>query len=115
MDIAERLVGGVAILDLKGRLVLAEGEKDFRQAVDDLIARGQKRIVVNLDQVTYLDSAGVGAIVWKYVTVKRQGGALKLLRLHTRTHRVLSVTKLLTVLETFESEADAVASFKQTV
>jgi anti-sigma B factor antagonist len=111
MDIAERIVGGVAILDLHGRLILSDGERVFRQKVDALIARGQKMFLVNLDDVSYLDSAGVGAVVWKYVTLKRQGGSLKLLRLHPRTQKVLSVTKLLTVLETFDSEADALATF----
>ena len=112
MDIAERFAGDVAILDLKGRLILSDGEKAFRDKVDALVAGGQKRILVNLDDVSYLDSAGVGAIVWKYVTLRRQGGSLKLLRLHTRTHKVLTVTKLLTVLETFESEAEALSSFQ---
>jgi anti-sigma B factor antagonist len=113
MDIAERTVGGVAILDLNGRLILSDGEKAFRDRVDALLARGQKTILVNLDDVTYLDSAGIGAIVWKYVTLRRQGGSLKLLHLHARTHKVLSVTKLLSVLETFDSESDALASFQQ--
>lgn len=115
MEIAERLQDGVAILDISGRLILSDGEREFRQKVDDLIARGEKRILVNLDGVTYLDSAGVGAIVWKYVTLKRQGGDLRLLNLHMRTHKVLSVTKLLTVLKSFDAEAAAVASFRQTV
>ena len=113
MDIAERLVDGVAILDLKGRLILGDGEKTFRDEIDGLIAGGQKTFLVNLNEVDYLDSAGVGAIVWKYVTLRRQGGSLKLLHLRARTHKVLSVTKLLTVLETFESEAEALSSFKK--
>ena len=70
MDIAERIVGGVAILDLKGRLILSDGELAFRQRVDALIARGQKMFLVNLGDVTYLDSAGVGAVVWNDVTLK---------------------------------------------
>jgi anti-sigma B factor antagonist len=115
MEIAERLLDGVAILDLSGRLILSDGEREFRQKVDDLVARGHTRILVNLDGVTYLDSAGVGAVVWKYVTLKRQGGDLRLLNLHVRTHKVLAVTKLLTVLKTFDSEPAALASFKQTV
>jgi anti-sigma B factor antagonist len=112
MEIVERLVDGVTVLDLKGRLVLSEGERTLRVKIDDVMAHGQKSILVNLDGVTYLDSAGVGAIVWKYVTLRRQGGMLKLLGLQLRTHRVLSVTKLLNVLESFTAEADAVASFK---
>jgi anti-sigma B factor antagonist len=112
MEIAERFIAGVAILDLTGRLILSDGEKVFRDRIDDLIARGHKAVLVNLRDVTYLDSAGVGVMVWKYVTLKRQGGTLKLLGLHQRTHRVLAVTKLLTVIESFDSEGDALASFR---
>jgi anti-sigma B factor antagonist len=115
MEIAERVVDGVAILDLSGRLILSDGEKTFRQKVDDLVLQGQKKILVNFDNVTYLDSAGVGAVVWKYVTLKRQGGDLKLLNLHLRTHRVLAVTKLLTVLQSFDSETAALAAFRSAV
>jgi anti-sigma B factor antagonist len=112
MEIAEREDGGVAILDLSGRLILSDGEKPFRQKIDDLMKRGQTRILLNFQDVTYLDSAGVGAVVWKFVSIKRQGGQLKLLNLSARSHKVLSVTKLLTVLDTFDSEAAALKSFQ---
>ena len=112
MDIVERTVGGVVILDLKGRLILDDGEKDFRQKVDTLIDAGRMNILVNFDAVTYLDSAGVGAVVWKFVTLKRKGGMLKLLNLQTKSHRVLSVTKILTVLESYDSEAAALKTFQ---
>jgi len=112
VDIEERTVDGVAILDLKGRLILEEGEKAFRQQVDDLMNAGQMKILVNFDGVTYLDSAGVGAVVWKFVTLKRKGGMLKLLNLRTKSFRVLSVTKILTVLESFDSEEEALRSFQ---
>jgi anti-anti-sigma factor len=112
MDIAERRVGGVTILDLRGRLVLAEGELTFRQKIDELIGQGNRAFLINFDNVTYIDSAGVGVVVWKYVTLKRQGGSLKLLHLHPRTYKVFSVTKLLTVLEHFDSEPAALKSFE---
>jgi stage II sporulation protein AA (anti-sigma F factor antagonist) len=112
MDIAERRVGGVVILDLKGRLILSEGEHIFRQKIDELIAQGHRAFLVNFDNVTYVDSAGVGVVVWKYVTLKRQGGSLKLLNLHPRTFKVFAITKLLTVLEHFDSEAAALKSFE---
>jgi anti-anti-sigma factor len=111
MEIIERDAAGISILDLSGRLVLTDGEKVFREKIDELTTRGQTRILVNFKDVTYLDSAGVGAVVWKYVTLKRQGGALKLLHLSARSHKVLSVTKLLTVLDTFDSEDAALKSF----
>ena len=111
MTIQERIVGNVAILDLSGRLILADGEESFRRNVDDLARRGHIRVLVNFEDVSYVDSAGVGAVVWKYVTLKRQGGALKLLNLRPRSYKVLATTRLLTVLENFASEDEAVASF----
>jgi len=113
MEISQRTLGDVTILDLKGRLILGDGEQAFRQIVDELVERGQKKFLVNFEGVTYLDSAGVGAVVWKYVTLHRRGGTLKLLRLRPRSFEVLSVTKVLTVLELFESEAEAVRSFSE--
>jgi anti-sigma B factor antagonist len=106
-----RLVGEVAILDLSGRLVLGDGEQVFREKVDELVRSDHKNILVNFRNVTYLDSAGIGAVVWKYVSLKKQGGALKLLHLQPRSHNVLSITKLLTVLDSFESEEEAMRSF----
>ncbi len=111
MDIEVRIVGGVAILDLKGRLILEEGEQAFRREVDTLTENGQLKVLVNFEGITYLDSAGVGAVVWKYVTIKRKGGVLKLLNLKARSYRVLSVTKILSVLESYESEEEALKSF----
>ena len=112
MEIEERVSAGVSILDLKGRLVLDDGEKLFLQKVDALIQRGQKSILVNFSDVSDLDSTGVGVLVWKYITLRRQSGSLKLLRLSPRARRILSTAKLLSVLDAFESEADAVESFR---
>src|SRR5205085_9088951 len=104
MRMTQRGLAGVIILDLEGRLVLGDGEQEFRDKVDELMNQGHLQILVNMNGITYIDSAGVGAIVWKYITLVRKGGMLKLLHLKTRAHTVLSITKLLTVLEVYETE-----------
>jgi anti-sigma B factor antagonist len=111
MTIQERRVGPVTILALSGRLVLDDGDALLRQSVDDLVARGQLRIIADLTDLDYVDSAGIGVLIAKYLSVRRKGGDLKLLRLSSRTHHALEITHLLTVFETFESEEDAVRSF----
>jgi anti-sigma B factor antagonist len=111
MDLKQRGLAGVIILDLTGRLILGDGEELFKQKIDELIEKGHTQFLVNLSGVTYIDSAGVGMLVWKYITLKRRGGALKLLNLQSRTRTVLSITRLLTVLENFDNEMDAVLSF----
>ena len=114
MKITERTVGDVTILDLQGRLVLEDGDQVFKDACDALVRDGHRKFLLNLEGVSFLDSAGVGAIVWKYVTIKKKGGALKLLRLSQRSHHVLLITRLLSIIETFDSETDAVQSFEST-
>jgi len=111
MTIAERSVGPVTILALSGRLVLDDGDALLRQRVDDLVARGQLKIIADLTALDYVDSAGIGILIAKYLSVRRRGGDLKLLRLSSRTHHALEITHLLTVFEAFESEEDAVRSF----
>lgn len=111
MTIAERSVGPVTILALSGRLVLDDGDALLRQRVDDLVARGQLKIIADLTALDYVDSAGIGVLIAKYLSVRRKGGDLKLLRLSSRTHHALEITHLLTVFEAFESEEDAVRSF----
>jgi anti-sigma B factor antagonist len=111
MHIEERAVGDVMVLDLKGRVTLGEGDELLKDKVNSLINQGQKKLVLNLADVPYIDSAGLGEIVRTYTTVSRQGGSLKLLSLTKRITDLLSITKLLTVFETFESEQDAVKSF----
>ena len=113
MQIEQRTVGDVVVLDLKGRITLGEGDELLRDKVNSLLNQGQKKIVLNLADVPYVDSAGLGEIVRTYTTVSRQGGSLKLLNLTKRITDLLSITKLLTVFETFESETDAVQSFSQ--
>jgi anti-sigma B factor antagonist len=111
MHIQQRSVGDVTIIDMGGKMTLGEGDELLRDKVNSLIQQGQKKIVLNLAEVPYIDSAGLGEIVRTYTTVSRNGGSLKLLSLTKRIQDLLSITKLLTVFETFESEADAVRSF----
>ena len=111
MQIEERVVGGVTILDLSGKMTLGEGDELLREKIASLVNAGQKNLLLNLDGVPYIDSAGLGEMVRSYTTVSRQGGKLKLLNLTKRIEDLLSITKLLTVFETFDNEADAVRSF----
>jgi len=111
MQIEERTIGDVVVLDLKGKVTLGEGDELLKDKIHSLMNQGRKKIVLNLANVPYVDSAGLGEIVRTYTTVSRQGGSLKLLSLTKRITDLLSITKLLTVFETFDSEADAVGSF----
>jgi anti-sigma B factor antagonist len=111
MQIEQRTVGDVTVLDVKGRITLGEGDEVLKDKVNSIINQGHKKLVLNLAEVPYIDSAGLGQIVGTYTTVSRQGGSLKLLNLTKRITDLLSITKLLTVFETFESENDAVRSF----
>ena len=111
MQITERSVGDVMILDVKGKITLGEGDEMLKDKVNSLVNQSQRKIILNLAEVPYLDSAGLGEVVRAYTTVSRQGGSLKLLNLTKRITDLLSITKLLTVFETFDSENDAVRSF----
>jgi len=111
MQITQLEVRSVIILDLEGRLVLEDGVPPFVERMNALGRRDGTRILLNFEKVTYLDSAGVGAVAWKYVTVRKRNGDVKLLSLHPKSHTVLKTTKLLTVLESFESEDAAIDSF----
>jgi len=111
MQIDERSVGDVMVLDVKGKVTLGEGDEMLKDKVNSLVNQGNKKIVLNLAEVPYIDSAGLGEIVRTYTTVSRQGGSLKLLNLTKRITDLLSITKLLTVFETYESENDAIRSF----
>jgi anti-sigma B factor antagonist len=111
MNIEERHIGDVVVLDLKGKVTLGEGDELLKDKVNSIVNQGNKKIVLNLAEVPYIDSAGLGEIVRTYTTVSRQGGNLKLLGLTKRITDLLSITKLLTVFETYESESDAIRSF----
>ena len=111
MQIEERNVGDVVVLDLKGKITLGEGDELLKDKVNSLVNQGHKKIVLNLADVPYIDSAGLGEVVRAYTTVSRQAGSLKLVNLTKRITDLLSITKLLTVFETFDSESEAVKSF----
>jgi anti-sigma B factor antagonist len=111
MQIEERSVGDVMVLDVKGKVTLGEGDEMLKDKVNSLVNQGRKKIVLNLAEVPYIDSAGLGEIVRTYTTVSRQGGNLKLLNLTKRITDLLSITKLLTVFETYDSENEAIRSF----
>jgi anti-sigma B factor antagonist len=112
MQIEERVVNDVTILDLKGKITLGEGDEALKDKINSLVLQNKKRILLNLADVPYIDSAGLGEVVRTYTTVSRQGGQLKLVNLTKRITDLLSITKLLTVFETFESEADALKTFQ---
>jgi anti-sigma B factor antagonist len=111
MQIHQRTVGDVVIIDLNGKLTLGEGDELLRDKVNSLIQQGHRKLLLNLAEVPYVDSAGLGVMVGTYTTVSKQGGAMKLLALTKRIKDLLAITKLLTVFETFDTEAEAVASF----
>jgi len=111
MQIDERAVGDVVVLDLKGKITLGKGDELLKDKVNSLVNQGHKKIVLNLAEVPYIDSAGLGEIVRTFTTVSRQGGNLKLLNLTKRITDLLAITKLLTVFETFDTENDAIRSF----
>ena len=111
MVIEERVVNDVMILDLKGKMTLGEGDELLKDKINSMILQGKKKLLLNLEGVPYIDSAGLGEIVRTYTTVSRQGGALKLLNLTKRIQDLLAITKLLTVFETFDNEPEALGSF----
>jgi len=111
MQIEERVAGNVTILDLKGKITLGEGDEALKDKINSLVQQDRKKILLNLEGVPYIDSAGLGEIVRTYTTVSRQGGQLKLVNLTKRITDLLSITKLLTVFETFETEQEALKSY----
>lgn len=111
LDIHEREREGIVILDLKGRLIVGEPVSDLREKVRELVAADKLNIVLNLEHVDYIDSTGLGGLVISYTTVKKAGGALKILNLSQRNVELLVLTKLTTVFEIFGEEQDAVNSY----
>jgi anti-sigma B factor antagonist len=112
MQISERAVGDVIIFDLNGRLIEDDGFEPLRVALNRVIGDGWRKVLLNLANVVFLDSAGVGLLACKYITLCRHNGHLKLCNLTARTYKVLQLSKLLTVFEPFPSEADALKSFE---
>ena len=112
MKASTRQVSGVTIVDMNGRITLGEGSVILREAVKDLLAKGQKKILLNLGDVTYIDSSGIGELVSAFTSVRNQGGELKLLNLTKKVHDLLQITKLYTVFDIKDDEAVAIQSFK---
>ena len=112
LTIASREVDGVTVLDLSGRITLGEGSVQVRDAIRNLIGKGQKHILLNLEDVNYIDSSGLGELVSAFTTAKNQGAEVKLLNLTKKVHDLLQLTKLYTVFDVKDDEASAIASFK---
>jgi anti-sigma B factor antagonist len=111
MTISERKSGDVTILDVEGKILLGEGDVQLKRKIDELIERNEKLLLLNLANVPYMDSGGLGEVVRSYTTVKRAGGDLKLVNATKRISDLLTITKLITVFEVFDDEASAVGSF----
>ena len=112
MKASTRQVNGVTVVDLSGRITLGEGSVILRDTVRDLVGKGNKKILLNLGDVTYIDSSGIGELVSAFTTVRNQGGELKLLNLTKKVHDLLQITKLYTVFDVKDDEAVAIGSFK---
>ena len=111
MKISNRQVDGVSIVDCSGRITLGEGSVTLRDTVRELLSKGKKKILLNLGEVNYIDSSGIGELVSAFTTVRNQGGDLKLLNLTKKVHDLLQITKLYTVFDVKDDEAAAVKSF----
>jgi anti-sigma B factor antagonist len=111
VKLTTRQVGDVTVIDAAGRITLGEGASAFRDTVRELAARGDKKILLNLSEVNYIDSSGIGELVSGFTTVTNHGGQLRLLGLSKRVKDLLQITKLYTVFEVFDDEATAVRSF----
>ncbi len=111
LRMTDREVNGVTVIDLEGRIVLGEESNSFRERVKSLLAAGKKKIVLNLANVSYIDSAGLGTLVATFHSARSQGATLKLANLGQKFKEVLQVTKLMTVFDTYENEPAAIQSF----
>ncbi len=111
MTITERKNGDVTVLDIEGKILLGEGDVQLNKKIADLIGRKESKIVLNLSQVPYMDSGGLGEVVRSFTTVKREGGELKLVGVTARIKDLMTITKLHTVFDIFDTEAEGVASF----
>jgi anti-sigma B factor antagonist len=111
MKFSTRKIGDVIIIDAEGKILLGEGDVEIKQAVDDFLKRGHKKVLLNLAKVPYLDSAGLGEIIRCFTALRKKGGEFKLLSPNKRIVDLLSITKLLDVFDCFDNESSAVSSF----
>ncbi len=109
--LSPRQVGDVTVIDVTGRITLGEGSSNLREGIRDLVTKGHKKLLLNLGDVSYIDSSGIGELVSGFTSVANQGGHLKLLHLTKRVRDLLQITKLYTVFEVYDDEAAAVRSF----
>ena len=112
LDVKERQAGDVTILDLRGEVRIGEGSIALRDAIRGLADTGKKKLLLNLAGVSYIDSSGIGELVSSYTAINKENGQLKLLNLTQKLRDLLTITKLLTVFDVYESEAEALNSFK---
>ncbi len=112
LNITERQAGDITILDMDGKVTIGEGSVALRNTIRRLLGEGKKKIVLNLSGVGYVDSSGIGELVSSYTAVNKEEGSLKLLNLTQKIQDLLAITKLLTVFDVYDSEADALSSFK---
>jgi len=112
MKIEKRKKGNVTILDLKGKILFGDGIEELRTSINNVIKDNEKNLLLNFSEVPYLDSTGLGEVVRSYTTIKNQGGQVKIIKLSHKVKDLLTVTKLITVFESFENEDEAVQSFK---
>ncbi len=112
LNINERQAGDVTVLDMSGKITIGEGSVALRNAIRKLIEGGKKKILLNLSQVSYVDSSGIGEFVASFTAIGREGGQLKLLNLTQKIQDLLAITKLLTVFDTYDDESSALNSFK---
>jgi anti-sigma B factor antagonist len=113
MKASTRQIDGITIVDLSGRITLGEGSVVLRDTIKDLLGKGQKKILLNLGDVSYIDSSGIGELVSAFTSVRNQGGELKLLHLTKKVHDLLQITKLYTVFDVKDDEAGAIAAFSR--
>jgi anti-sigma B factor antagonist len=111
INISERQAGDVTILDLEGKVTIGEGSVALRNTIRRLLGEGKNKILMNLGGVGYIDSSGIGELVSSFTAVNKEGGSLKLLNLTQKIQDLLAITKLLTVFDVYDSEADALASY----
>jgi anti-sigma B factor antagonist len=112
LNITERQAGDITILDMNGKVTIGEGSVALRTAIRRLLGEGKKKILLNLGSVGYVDSSGIGELVSSFTAVNKENGSLKLLNLTQKIQDLLAITKLLTVFDVFDSEADALSSYK---
>ena len=112
LKLTDREVNGVSVVELDGRIVLGEESTSFREKLKSLIAEGKKKIVLNMSEIKYIDSAGLGTLVAAHISAKNQGASVRLSNLGSKFHEVMQITKLLTVFDVYDTEAAAVSSFQ---